>query len=97
MKTPLEYAKGADTQERAEVLFEEAMRAAWDAATTAAAELYEAGSGPDTWDYYHAAKTAIELLPCPPLTRPCETCKGNAEVCASVPGLRHCEKATRES
>lgn len=27
----------------------------------------------------------------------CQTCKGDPEVCASVPGLRHCEKANRES
>jgi len=27
--------------------------------------------------------------------RPCETCNDDPEVCASVPSLRHCEKATR--
>ena len=26
----------------------------------------------------------------------CETCKGDPNVCATVPGLRHCEKANRE-
>lgn len=29
--------------------------------------------------------------------RPCATCDDKPEVCATVPGLRHCEKATRES
>lgn len=27
---------------------------------------------------------------------PCQTCNDVPEVCASVPGLRHCEKANRE-
>ena len=27
----------------------------------------------------------------------CETCHDNPYVCAEVPGLRHCEKAIRES
>lgn len=26
----------------------------------------------------------------------CQTCKGDPEVCAFVPGLRHCEKANQE-
>ena len=25
----------------------------------------------------------------------CETCKGDDQVCAEVPSLRHCEKANR--
>lgn len=28
---------------------------------------------------------------------PCQTCNDVPEVCASVPGLRHCEKANREA
>lgn len=28
--------------------------------------------------------------------KPCETCNGDDEVCASVPSLRHCEKANRD-
>ena len=26
----------------------------------------------------------------------CETCKGDPQVCATIPGLRHCEAAMRE-
>lgn len=29
------------------------------------------------------------------LAKPCETCNGKPEVCATVPGLRHCEAANR--
>ena len=29
--------------------------------------------------------------------RPCATCNNDPAVCATVPGLRHCEKATRDS
>lgn len=31
----------------------------------------------------------------PPSDKQCETCKGDPEVCATVPGLRHCEAANR--
>ena len=30
------------------------------------------------------------------MNSPCETCHDNAEICASIPGVRHCEKANRE-
>ena len=29
--------------------------------------------------------------------KPCATCNGDPEVCATVPGLRHCEAANRQS
>lgn len=38
---------------------------------------------------YEAARSTIE--------RPCATCNDDPAICASVPGLRHCEKATREA
>ncbi len=41
---------------------------------------------------HHAAK-ALRV----PLTQPvCETCNGDPAVCATVPGLRHCEAANRK-
>ena len=37
----------------------------------------------------------IHLIDVTPPETTCETCKGDPQVCAEVPSLRHCEKANR--
>lgn len=39
--------------------------------------------------YLRQVQVDVEILDC-------LTCKGDSEICASLPSLRHCEKATRE-
>lgn len=50
----------------------------------------EAGQGVAFSEAMNDAKRYLDSL------EPCETCNDDPEVCASVPSLRHCEKATRK-
>lgn len=45
------------------------------------------------WRAQVLAKAWLEANP----EAPCETCKGDPAVCATIPGLRHCEAANRQA